>query len=59
VHPGSSVEDVRSSTGFEYDVPPAVAATSEPTERELDTLRTEVAPQIARDYPDFARRVWG
>ena len=59
VHPESSVEDVRASTGFDYDVSAAVAVTSRPTDTEIQILRSKVAPLMARDYPDFARRVWG
>ena len=59
VHPGSSAEDVRASTGFDYDVSPGLAATAEPSEEERQALRKKIAPQIQRDYPEFARRVWG
>src|SRR5262249_53337945 len=59
VHPDSSVDDVRANTGFDYDLPSSVPVTSAPTSDEIQILRAKVAPQIARDYPDFARRVWG
>jgi len=59
VHPGSSAEDVRANTGFEYDAPSKVPATLGPTEVELRLLRGPVAKVIAENYPDFARRVWG
>jgi glutaconate CoA-transferase subunit B len=59
VHPGSSAEDVRANTGFGYDASSPVAVTAEPTERELQTLRERVSPQIKRDYPEFASKVWG
>jgi glutaconate CoA-transferase subunit B len=59
VHPGSSAEEVRASTGFDYDVSPSFAVTEAPREEELKTLRTKVATEMARDYPEFARRVWG
>jgi glutaconate CoA-transferase, subunit B len=58
VHPGSSQEDVRANTGFEYDVSSSLGTTSAPTGEEIQILREKVAGQIARDYPDFAARVW-
>jgi hypothetical protein len=59
VHPGSSLEEVRASTAFEYDAPAQVPATSGPTEDEMAPMRGPVAKVIAENYPDFARRVWG
>jgi len=58
-HPGSSPEEIRSATGFDYDLSSSLHETPAPGPRELECLRTVVAPQIAADYPDFARRVWG
>jgi glutaconate CoA-transferase subunit B len=58
VHPGISAEEVRSNTGFDYDVPAIVPATAIPNETELTLLRTKVKAGIAPNYPDFARRVW-
>jgi glutaconate CoA-transferase subunit B len=57
VHPGHSAEEVRESTGFAYDAD-AVGETPAPAESDLLLLRGTVANEIARDYPDFARRVW-
>jgi glutaconate CoA-transferase subunit B len=59
VHPGSSAEDVRANTGFEYDASDGVAQTPAPTDAELQLLRGPVAKAIAENYPAFARRVWG
>jgi len=59
VHPGSSAEEVRANTGFEYDMPSKVPETLGPSEEELQLLRGPVAKVIAENYPDFARRVWG
>lgn len=58
-HPGESVDSIRAATGFDFDVSPAVSATPAPTDEDLRTLRTRVAPRIAADYPDFAKKVWG
>jgi glutaconate CoA-transferase subunit B len=56
VHDG---QDVRSQTGFEYDSPPQVPRTAEPSDEELALLRGPVAGEMAANYPDFANRVWG
>jgi glutaconate CoA-transferase subunit B len=58
VHPGSSAEDVRKNTGFDYDAPQQVPQTPAPTKGELDLLRGPVASEIALNYPEFARRIW-
>ena len=57
VHPGETAEGVRGETGFDYEAGPA-KATEEPTKQELSLLRGPVAQSIAKDYPDFAARVW-
>jgi glutaconate CoA-transferase subunit B len=59
VHPGSSAEDIRRQTGFDYDAEASVPQTPEPGAEELALMRGPVARIIAEDYPDFARRVWG
>ena len=51
--------EIAELTGFEYDVSPSAAETPAPTAEELALLRGPVAKQMAPDYPEFARRVWG
>jgi glutaconate CoA-transferase subunit B len=51
--------DIRSETGFSYDSPATVPATPAPSAEELVLLRGPVAGEMAADYPDFAKRVWG
>jgi glutaconate CoA-transferase, subunit B len=51
--------DIRSQTGFQYAEPTQVPLTPAPSPDDLALLRSSVAKQIAPDYPDFARRVWG
>jgi glutaconate CoA-transferase, subunit B len=51
--------DIRNDTGFQYDAPAHVPLTQAPSPDDLALLRSSVAPRIAPDYPDFARRVWG
>ena len=58
VHPGCSLQEVRDGTGFDFDVVQNPEETKGPSAEELEALRGPVAAQIARDYPDFARRVW-
>jgi glutaconate CoA-transferase subunit B len=58
VHPGESAEDVRENTGFDYDAPQQTPVTPLPTVDELENLRGPVAREIAKNYPEFARRIW-
>ena len=55
----AGLDEVRDSTGFDYDVSPALGETPAPTAEELRLLRGPVARLVAADYPDFAKRVWG
>jgi glutaconate CoA-transferase subunit B len=59
VHPGHSAEEVRDSTGFEYQAAEQVGETPPPSARTLDLLRRHVAPQLAEVYPQFAAQVFG
>ena len=59
VHGGANEADIRAATGFEFDVSQKIGPTPIPSREELETLRSKVAQQIAADYPDFAKRVWG
>lgn len=51
--------DIHAITGFDFDAPQQVPVTPPPTDEELALLRGPVAREIASDYPDFAKRVWG
>jgi len=51
--------DLRGQTGFSYDSPDTVPATASPTPEDLGLLRGPVAREMAANYPDFAKRVWG
>ena len=59
VHPGHTVEEIRENTGFKFDCAAPVTTTPEPDAAALALLRGTVAQEIAADYPEFARRVWG
>jgi glutaconate CoA-transferase, subunit B len=58
VHPGSSAEEVRENTGFDYDAPQHVPLTPTPGADEIALLRGPVASEITENYPEFARRIW-
>jgi glutaconate CoA-transferase subunit B len=45
LHPGCTVEQARSNTGWDLRAAPAVRATAPPTERELRLLREELDPE--------------
>ena len=51
--------DLGPHTGFSYDSPAAVPLTPDPSPEDLDLLRGQVAKEMAGNYPDFAKRVWG
>ncbi|MGH8739174.1 MAG: CoA-transferase, partial [Burkholderiales bacterium] len=57
VHPGSSLEEVRECTGFEFDCEAPVPATAAPSAEDLALLRGPAAAEIAANYPAFARKV--
>jgi glutaconate CoA-transferase subunit B len=58
VHGGSSAQEIRDLTGFDFDCD-SPGQTPPPSEEEIFLLRTEVSKRMAADYPDFAKRVWG
>jgi glutaconate CoA-transferase subunit B len=51
--------DIGAQTGFSYDSPDTVPSTALPTAEDLALLRGPVAREMAANYPDFAKRVWG
>jgi len=59
VHPGVTADEVRAATGFDYDAAATVGVTPAPTAQEIALLRGPVAAEIAANYPEFARKVWG
>ena len=59
VHPGHSVEEVLDNTGFDIDIPDIVPITNAPSKDQLSRLRSEIAPEIAKTYPNFAARIFG
>jgi glutaconate CoA-transferase, subunit B len=59
LHPGVTADEVRTSTGFDYDTPPHVPATPTPEAATLALLRSDIARTVAATYPAFARKTWG
>ena len=58
VHPGSSLEEVRDHTGFEFDAAARVPQTASPDAAQIALLRGAVRRAVTENYPDFGRRVW-
>jgi glutaconate CoA-transferase subunit B len=58
LHPGVPLSDVKTNTGFDFDVPENVKETASPTDQQLDLLRGKVGRRVADPYPNFAKRVW-
>ena len=59
IHPGHTLEQVLDNTGFDIDVPDTIPTTAEPTEAELDLLRSRIGAEIAKTYPAFGERIFG
>ncbi len=45
IHPGVSAEEVVNNTGVALKIPESVKTTAEPTEQEIDLLRTSIDPE--------------
>jgi glutaconate CoA-transferase subunit B len=54
VHPGGTVAEVVSATGFDFDREPEVPITPQPPEEWLRLLHGPVREQVAETYPTFA-----
>ena len=58
VHPGETVESVRATTGFAFDIDGEVPQTPAPSEQELALLRGPVCDEMLETYPEFCARVF-
>ncbi len=58
LHPGETLEEIKASTGFSFDVG-RLSQTPQPGAARRERLRAEIAPKVAEFYPEFAQRVWG
>lgn len=59
LHPGHSLEEVQDQTGFAFDRPENVPATPLPAPKVLALLRSAVASELAKIYPQFTERTFG
>jgi len=59
VHPGHSIDEVIEHTGFAFEQPKDVPMTPAPSAETLCLLRSDIAPQLAETYPQFAADVFG
>ena len=57
VHPGHTIDEVLANTGFEFDLPEAVADTLAPSPETLARIRGPVGAAVAETYPRFAAEV--
>ncbi|MEK9946067.1 MAG: CoA-transferase [Alphaproteobacteria bacterium] len=59
VHPGETADDIKDTTGFDFDVAADLNETIPPDAETLDLIRGEVGAEIAATYPTFARETLG
>ena len=59
IHPGHTLAEVIVNTGFEFERPPDVPLTPEPSAETLRLMRQVVAPELAEVYPQFVAKVFG
>ncbi len=57
VHPGQTLDDIRTHTGFDFDSATDVDVTPAPTVEELTLIRGTLGAEISETYPAFAKRV--
>ncbi len=57
VHPGQTLDDIRTHTGFDFDSGTDVDVTPAPTVEELTLIRGTLGAEISETYPAFAKRV--
>jgi glutaconate CoA-transferase subunit B len=55
VHRGTSADDVRANTGFDYDTPGGAPPTTVPDAATLELLRGRVTDELSETYPQFAQ----
>jgi glutaconate CoA-transferase subunit B len=59
VHPGHTVDEIVTNTGFDFERPADVPETPAPSAETLRLMRQVVAPELAEVYPQFATKVFG
>jgi len=59
LHPGSTLDQVRDNTGFDFDSPEQLPTTPPPEPQRLSVIRERIAGELAETYPEFASRRMG
>ncbi len=59
LHPGTTLDEVRDNTGFEFDCPDDPPITPPPEPERLALIRGRIAGELAETYPEFASRRLG
>ncbi len=59
LHPGTTLDEVRDNTGFDFDCPDDPPITSPPEAERLALIRGRIAGELAETYPVFATRTLG
>jgi glutaconate CoA-transferase subunit B len=59
IHPGSTLEEIRDLTGFDFDIAADLSETPAPDAGTLELIRGPVGQEIAMTYPKFAREALG
>ncbi len=57
MHPGHTLDEIKSATGFAFDIDPNLSITPAPDEETLALLRGRVLDELQETYPDFAQQL--
>ena len=57
MHPGHTLEEIQSATGFAFDVDSQLSVTPSPDAATLELLRGRVLDELRETYPDFAQQL--
>lgn len=57
MHPGHTLDEIKSATGFAFDVDPQLSVTPPPDTATLALLRGRVLDELRETYPDFAHQL--
>ena len=59
LHPGTTLDQIRDNTGFDFDCPDDPATTPPPEPKRLSLIRDRISSELAETYPEFASRRLG
>ncbi len=54
LHPGTTLDEVRDNTGFDFDRPDDAPATPPPEPERIALIRGRIAAELSETYPEFA-----